>query len=205
MKYFILAFLWTMFCVLHSALISITLTNFLKQKAGNGFRFYRLFYNIFTIVTLVPVVIYTLSIKTQPFVVWNGYSLPIKYILIAVGSLFIITGAQHYSFAQFAGIRQIREGVNHNLINQTGVLSSCGILGAVRHPFYAGIFPLIWARNLDAAFFIVNIILSVYLIIGTILEERKLMMEFGDAYREYQKKVSMLFPLKFIKEKLQNY
>jgi protein-S-isoprenylcysteine O-methyltransferase Ste14 len=202
MKYFILAVLWITFCATHSALISITFTNILKQKTGNAYSFHRLFYNTFSIATLIPVVLYTLSIKQQPFFVWNGYLLPIKYILMAAGILFFIMGAQRYSFSQFAGIRQIRKGIEHNLINKTGKLSSSGILGAVRHPFYAGLFPLIWARNLDMAFFIVNIILSVYLIIGIILEECKLVLEFGDAYREYQQKVSMLFPLKFIKAKL---
>ena len=202
MKYFILAVLWITFCATHSALISTTFTNILKQKTGNAYRFHRLFYNIFSIATLIPVVLYTLSIKQQPFFVWNGYLLPIKYILMAAGILFFIMGAQRYSFSQFAGIRQIRKGIEHNLINKTGKLSSSGILGAVRHPFYAGLFPLIWARNLDMAFFIVNIILSVYLIIGIIMEECKLVLEFGDAYREYQQKVSMLFPLKFIKAKL---
>ena len=202
MKYFILAVLWITFCATHSALISTTFTNILKQKTGNAYRFHRLFYNIFSIVTLIPVVLYTLSIKQQPFFVWNGYLLPIKYILMAAGILFFIMGAQRYSFSQFAGIRQVRNGIDHNLINKTGKLSSSGILGAVRYPFYAGLFPLIWARDLDTAFFIVNIILSVYLIIGIILEECKLVLEFGDAYREYQQKVSMLFPLKFIKAKL---
>lgn len=202
MEYFILAVLWITFCAMHSALISTTFTNILKQKTGNAYRFHRLFYNIFSIVTLIPVVLYTISIKQQPFFVWDGYLLPIKYILMAAGIIFFIMGAQRYSFSQFAGIRQIRKGIDHNLINKTGKLSSSGILGAVRHPFYAGLFPLIWARDLDTAFFIVNIILSVYLIIGTLLEERKLVLEFGDAYREYQQKVSMLFPLKFIKAKL---
>ena len=202
MEYLILAVLWITFCVLHSALISTTFTNILRQRTGNTYRFHRLFYNVFSIVTLIPVVLYTLSIKQQPFFVWDGYLLPIKYILMACGIIFFIMGAQRYSFSQFAGIRQIREGINHNLINKTGKLSSSGILGAVRHPFYAGLFPFIWARDLDITFFIVNIILSAYLIIGTILEERKLVLEFGDAYREYQQKVSMLFPLKFIKTKL---
>ena len=202
MEYLILAILWITYCVLHSALISTTFTNFLKKKAGNAYRFHRLFYNIFSIVTLIPVVLYTLSVKQQPFFVWDGYLLPIKYTLIATGIIFFILGGQRYSFSQFAGIRQIREGINHNLINKSGTLSSRGILGAVRHPFYAGIFPLIWARNLDATIFIVNIIVSAYLIIGTILEERKLVLEFGNSYREYQQKVSMLFPFKLIKARL---
>jgi protein-S-isoprenylcysteine O-methyltransferase Ste14 len=202
MEYILLVVLWITFCAMHSALISTTFTNILKQKVGNAYRFHRLFYNIFSIVTLIPVVLYTLSIKQQPFFVWDGYLLPLKYILMATGIIFFIMGAKRYSFSQFAGIRQIGKGIDQKLINKTGKLSSKGILGAVRHPLYAALFPLIWARNIDITFFIVNIMLSAYLIIGTILEERKLVLEFGDTYREYQQKVSMLFPFKFIKAKL---
>jgi methanethiol S-methyltransferase len=199
MEYFILGFLWILFCALHSGLISITFTNFIKQKIGDSYRFYRLFYNIFSIVTLIPVLIYNASIKQPPFFVWNGYLLPIKYTLLFVGILCFVMGARRYNFAQFAGISQIKEGSNSNLINKTGKLSSRGILGVVRHPFYAGIFPLIWSNDLDVTALITNIILSVYVVIGTLLEERKLIAEFGDAYRAYQQKVSMLFPVKWIK------
>ena len=202
MEYLILAILWIAFCALHSGLISITFTNFLKQKIGDSYRFYRLFYNIFSIVTLIPILIYTVSIRQQPFFAWTGYLLPVKDVLFFIGILCFIAGARHYSFSQFSGIAQIKEGANHNLINETGELSSRGILGVVRHPFYAGIFPLIWSSNLDTPTLIVNIILSIYVVIGTLLEERKLIEEFGDAYREYQQKVSMLFPLKWIKKKL---
>jgi methanethiol S-methyltransferase len=199
MEYFILGFLWILFCALHSGLISITFTSFIKQKIGDSYRFYRLFYNIFSIATLIPVLIYTASIKQPPFFVWSGYLLPFKYALLSVGILCFVMGSRRYNFAQFAGIAQIKEGTNNNLINKTGKLSSRGILGVVRHPFYAGIFPLIWSNDLDVTALITNIILSGYVVIGTLLEERKLIAEFGDAYRAYQKKVSMLFPLKWIK------
>jgi protein-S-isoprenylcysteine O-methyltransferase Ste14 len=202
MEYFILAILWIAFCALHSGLISITFTNFLKQRIKDSYRFYRLFYNIFSIVTLIPVLIYTASIRLQPFFAWTGYLLPVKYLLLFIGILCFVAGARHYSFGQFSGIAQIKEGPNHNLINETGELSSRGILGIVRHPFYAGIFPLIWSSDLDITALIINIILSIYVLIGTLLEERKLIAEFGDAYREYQQKVSMLFPLKWIKKKI---
>jgi protein-S-isoprenylcysteine O-methyltransferase Ste14 len=45
---------------------------------------------------------------------------------------------------------------------------------------------------------IVNIVLTIYIIMGTILEERKLVSEFGDAYVKYQQEVPMLIP--FIKK-----
>jgi protein-S-isoprenylcysteine O-methyltransferase Ste14 len=37
-------------------------------------------------------------------------------------------------------------------------------------------------------------VISIYFIIGSILEERKLVSEFGERYREYQQTVSMLIP-----------
>ncbi len=202
MEYFVLAILWITFCTLHSALISVTFTNYIKQKIGGSYRFYRLFYNIFSIITLIPVLLYAASIRQQPFFVWDGYLLPVKYILLFIGILCFAMGSRRYNFGQFSGLAQIKEGTNHNLINKTGKLSSRGILGVVRHPFYAGIFPLIWSNDLDITSLITNIILSIYVIIGTLLEEHKLILEFGDAYRQYQQSVSMLFPFQWIKKKL---
>ena len=202
MEYLILTLLWITFCVLHSALISVTFTRFIQHKAGNFYRYHRLFYNIFSIVTLIPVVIYSLSIKQMPFFVWHGYLLPVKYLLLFTGILFFVMGARNYNAAEFFGFAQIKDGSNHTLMNKSGKLSSRGILDVVRHPFYAGIFPLLWSSDLDITALIINIILSIYVLIGTILEERKLILEFGDAYREYQQKVSMLFPFKWIKKKL---
>lgn len=202
MEYFVLAILWISFCVLHSGLISITFTRFLQRKTGDYFRYHRLFYNIFSIVTLFPVIVYSLSIKQEPFFVWTGYLLVVKYLLLFTGILFFVMGARNYSASQFLGLAQIKDGTNHNLMNKSGKLSSRGILGVVRHPFYAGIFPLLWSGDLDAAALIINIILSIYVLIGTLLEERKLILEFGDSYRQYQQRVSMLFPLIWLKKKL---
>jgi protein-S-isoprenylcysteine O-methyltransferase Ste14 len=47
----------------------------------------------------------------------------------------------------------------------------------------------------------INLVLSLYLIIGAFLQERKLVLEFGDGYRQYQDRVSMLFPWKWIRTK----
>jgi methanethiol S-methyltransferase len=168
----------------------------------DSFKFYRLFYNIVALVLLIPVVFYTYSIRQTPFFTWEGYLLPVRFLLLATGLFLFYAGARQYDMSTFLGLKQIKESVNHNLINATGKLNSNGILGVVRHPFYAAIFPLIWAANLDVTFLIVNSILSIYVIIGTLLEEEKLFQEFGDEYRAYQDRVSMLFPMKWILDKL---
>jgi protein-S-isoprenylcysteine O-methyltransferase Ste14 len=38
------------------------------------------------------------------------------------------------------------------------------------------------------------VVLSIYLYVGTFFEERRLVAEFGDDYREYQRQVPRLIP-----------
>jgi protein-S-isoprenylcysteine O-methyltransferase Ste14 len=62
---------------------------------------------------------------------------------------------------------------------------------------------IIWARELDLSAIITNVILTGYFIVGAVLEERKLSVEFPEAYKEYQKKVSMFFPSRWLRSKWQ--
>ena len=202
MKYWILALLWITYCILHSGLITIAVTSFFKQRLGDKYRYYRISYNTFAIVSLIPVVLYTYSVRQAPFFSWDGYLLPIRYLLLGAGLLILYEGSRHYDMQTFLGLKQIKGKVNHNLINTSGKIDSTGILGIIRHPFYSGSILMVWSSNLDVSALIVNIILSVYLIVGTLLEEQKLVKEFGNEYREYQQKVSMLFPYKWILKKL---
>jgi len=205
MRYLLLIFLWSAFCFLHSFMITPSVTDFLKEKAGKYYRYYRLFYNLFSILILTPIVVYSYSIMEKPFFTWHGYLLPLRYLLLLVGLLIFYAGSRHYSMRTFLGINQLNEGVDHGLINNSGMIGKGGIMGVVRHPFYTGSFLVIWAGNLDTTRIIVNIILSIYLVVGTMLEEQKLLAEFGDVYRDYQKEVSMLFPWKYIKKMIASF
>ena len=205
MRYLLLIFLWSAFCFLHSFMITPTVTDFLKEKAGKYYRYYRLFYNLFSILILAPIVVYSYSIIEKPFFTWHGYLLPVRYLLLLGGLLIIYAGSRYYSMSTFLGINQLNEGVDHGLINNSGMIEKGGIMGVVRHPFYTGSFLVIWAGNLDTTRLIINSILSIYLIMGTMLEEHKLLAEFGDVYRNYQKEVSMLFPWKYIMRKIKSH
>ncbi len=65
----------------------------------------------------------------------------------------------------------------------------------VRHPLYFFLLVLIWScPNLTADRLLFNILWTIWMIIGTILEERDLVAAFGDEYRAYQREVPMLIP-----------
>jgi methanethiol S-methyltransferase len=113
----------------------------------------------------------------------------------------LLTAARHYSLFQFLGLKQIWEGRSGRAMTAGGEFDSSGVLGMIRHPWYSGVFLLIWASDITLRGLLINIVLSSYLVIGTLLEERKLVLEFGDKYKVYQRQVSMFVPIKWLKSR----
>ncbi|MBT8331457.1 MAG: hypothetical protein KJP06_03920 [Deltaproteobacteria bacterium] len=203
-EYIILSLLLIAWCVLHSAMISVSVTEYLKRRLGDRFRFYRLFFNFAAILTLIPVALFAHSIQTPVIFQWNGYLRIGQVVLLGSAVWLFFLGGRHYDALQFLGIKQIQEGTSNRVLTDTGELDTSGILGITRHPWYLAAILFIWARQLDVSAILVNIILSAYLIVGTYLEEKKLVGEFGEQYMTYQMRVSMLLPCKWLKSKIVN-
>jgi protein-S-isoprenylcysteine O-methyltransferase Ste14 len=202
MSYVVLAGLWIIWCAIHSGMIWVTVTDSLKRRWGNYFRFYRLFFNLTAMVTIIPVILYGRSLHAPVLFRWEGFMIVFQFFLLAMGMLLFLAGARHYDMLQFLGIRQIRTGTSHGALTASGRLHTTGILRITRHPWYLGAIMLLWAGDLNISTLIGNIILTLYLIVGTVLEERKLVLEFGEDYRRYQKQVPMLVPLKYLTSKI---
>lgn len=194
LKFFFLAILWSSWCAFHSLLISQVMVSGLKERFGDGYRYYRIFFNLVSVFTLIPVLIYSDSLRGDPFFSWSGVWRPVQ-LFLAMGALALFyKGARHYDLRQFLGIRQVMEHESRKGLTEAGGLDASGILGVIRHPWYAAAILIIWARPLDMAVLVTNAVLTTYLVIGTVLEERKLVTVFGDEYRRYQKKVPMFIP-----------
>ncbi len=202
-NYILLSLLWVAYCVGHSILISQTVTDFLKRVLRGHYRFYRLFFNIFSVGTLVPLLIFSNSgrFRTELLFTWEGHLRLIQCGLIALAAVLVLTCGRRYSMLQFLGIQQILQDRSGGAMTENSEIVSSGVLGVIRHPWYLAVFLLLWARDLNLAAIIINLILSPYLVIGTFLEERKLVFEFGDKYKEYQRQVSMFIPLKWLQSK----
>ncbi len=201
-NFILLPLLWIAWCVVHSALISITVTGLLKRAMGDKYRFYRLFFGIFSVATLLPLLMYSRLLRTEPLFIWEGYMRIVQFFLIILAAVLLLAGSRHYSMLQFLGIQQILRKRSGSSLTESGEFDSSGVLSVVRHPWYLAVFILLWARDLYAVGIVVNTILSAYLLIGTLLEERKLALEFGDRYKLYQRQVSMFVPFKWLRSKL---
>ncbi|UCD74831.1 MAG: isoprenylcysteine carboxylmethyltransferase family protein [Phycisphaerales bacterium] len=66
----------------------------------------------------------------------------------------------------------------------------------VRHPLYLFMLLLIWScPYVTADRLLFNITWTIWVVIGSVLEERDLIAEFGDTYRAYRRETPMLIPL----------
>jgi protein-S-isoprenylcysteine O-methyltransferase Ste14 len=77
----------------------------------------------------------------------------------------------------------------------TARLVTAGLHRYVRHPLYTTsliVLYLVSPMTVNRLAFVIGV--HLYFFVGSIFEERKLVCEFGEAYRQYQRKVPRLLP-----------
>ncbi len=194
--------LWLLWCSLHSLLIATPVMDFIKKLLKGRFRFYRLIFNAISLATLIPLIPYSLSIGEEPVFRWEGHWIIVKYGLLVTSIFLLVAGGRHYSLWQFLGIRQIKTGRTQQALSDYNTFDTSGILGIIRHPWYTTGILIVWARDMSLSALLINSIISAYFVVGTLLEEHKLLRVFGASYRRYQQQVSMFIPFKWLKLKL---
>jgi protein-S-isoprenylcysteine O-methyltransferase Ste14 len=66
---------------------------------------------------------------------------------------------------------------------------------------YFALILYLWCQTFRMMDIIINTVLTIYVLIGTKLEEKKLVLEFGETYIKYQQEVPMLIPFTKTKDK----
>ena len=97
-----------------------------------------------------------------------------------------------YDSGEFSGLRQWR--TRHAGVEDDASLHITTLHRFVRHPWYFCALLLIWTRDMDAARLLSALLATGYFILGSRLEETKLVAFHGEAYRRYRERVPGLVP-----------
>jgi len=191
-------FLWS---ALHSLMASLPFKKRVIKVAGERTYdgFYRLFYNIVATITFVPVLYLGISLLPNR-VIWRlPYPINLLFLAIQIGAVIGLVFSLFYTdLLRFAGIGQfIRFLRGDEIINPAPQFMISGPYKFVRHPLYlCGLVFLWFTPVMTLSILVINLAFSLYFWIGSIIEEERLEVVFGDSYREYQQQVPRLFPIK---------
>jgi len=190
---FVIYFLF--FAIIHSILAMDYVKNIARNLLGKEFRYYRMIYSLLSIPLLAPA-----------FMIWMTYSksTPVVYVIphdlypVVILVRLVALGMFGYAILQidlleFSGMKREKERV----------LLTGGAYGIVRHPFYsAGILILFTQMEMTMLDLTAALLVVGYFLAGAFIEERRLLLVFGDEYRKYQKQVPMFIPVKWFAGKL---
>lgn len=178
---------------LHSLLASLRMKRFVQQRFPAALPAYRLLFNILSIILLLPL-LWLVHRDPGPLLwAWQGpwRWLAMGLTLLAMGGFIWATKA--YDMSVFLGLRQWRE--RRQQTEDPGTLHISPFHRFVRHPWYFLALLILWSRDQHLNQTVFYALATVYLVVGSRLEEARLVHQYGEVYREYQRKVPGLFPL----------
>lgn len=188
-----------MFAVTHSLLAGRGIKPWLKGRFGERAveGWYRLAYNVLAVVLLLPAAAAYLLLPDRTL---YALGLPWSALLrvVQVGALVgLVVSVQSTDLWAFAGLRQAAAYLRgERLPLPVEPLQQGGMYRYVRHPLYFFSLLLIWANpRMSLNMLLVNSLLTLYILVGSVVEERRLLRIYGAQYRAYQQSVSWLLPL----------
>ena len=187
MDYFWLVCCWILYFLLHS----VSASKKMKKSAehvGINLQKYRLFFNIFALVSILPILLFAGTID-KVYVFSQSVFMKITGLFLAGWGIVVVKIAfKSYDTKAFLGLGNM-SGENH--------FAKDGLLKYVRHPLYSGSMLVLlgyffYSPTYSTA---VNVSLMIlYFIVGSRFEEKRLTRLFGDQYREYKKNTPAFIP-----------
>jgi protein-S-isoprenylcysteine O-methyltransferase Ste14 len=181
--------------LIHSLLASLRVKAAVRRLLGPASdRFYRLAFNIFGVVSLIPALALTVLLPDRRL-----YAVPLPWSLLflavqGAALLVMALGVLQTGAGEFLGFRQLFASPATSQPGK-GELVTGGLYRWVRHPLYSAGIVFIWATPVMTSNLLSLFIgLTAYLLIGAFVEERKLLAEFGSAYSRYREQTPMFIP-----------
>lgn len=178
----------------HSWLASLMVKARLRHKLGDSSdRWFRLAYNIIAVLTLLPVLLLPVLLPDHEL-----YRIPWPWLILSIAGqvlalAMMVAGLMQTGLWSFLGLRQLVQHPEQALLPPR--LITGGLYRWVRHPLYSAVLLFIWLLPvMTSNLLALSLGITVYILVGAVLEERKLRKEFGESYIEYQRRTPMLIP-----------
>jgi methanethiol S-methyltransferase len=152
-----------------------------------------------TYVLLASLTLILLFWQWQPItiVVWRIETPALAYAAIAgsfAGWLIVLYSTLLISHFELFGLTQVVTYFVGRIVEPMK-FKTPGLYRLIRHPIYLGFIIAFWsAPTMTLGHLLFAAVTTAYIFVGIWLEERDLVVLFGDQYRRYKRKVAMLIP-----------
>ncbi|MBZ0106202.1 MAG: hypothetical protein K8H84_11290 [Sulfuricella denitrificans] len=192
---------WLVYFVLHSILASLRIKRLVATAHPDLMPFYRLAFNGLSMLLLLPILWQMYLHPGQMLWQWQGGSAWLANGLALLAGLGFARSLAYYDTQEFLGLRQLQAHTRSVEDQEHFHLSPFHHF--VRHPWYFFGLILVWTRDMNTSLLLSSTMITLYFVIGSRLEEKKLLVYHGDTYRQYMEHVPGLLPLpwKFLSAK----
>lgn len=179
--------------LLHSLTASLWMKQQIAACCPAVVPYYRLLFNLLATLLALPLIYLAWRYPGEPLWHWQGVAFYIAngVALLALIALFYST--RLYDMGEFLGLNQAKGEVHE--VKDLERFQISAFHRYVRHPWYFLILVMIWTRDISTTQLLIYTLVTLYLIVGSRLEERKLIAYHGKVYEAYRKRVAGLFPL----------
>jgi len=162
----------------------------IKLVGPVGFRAYRLAFNLFSAFSFIPILIVAYLLPDRYlYDIHLPWSIPF-FVAELLAFIALLVGFLQSQPFTFLGVQQLSSATNNS-----SKLTTTGLYRYIRHPLYTSGLALIWLiPRMTVNLLTINLALTAYILIGATLEERKLIKEFGQVYKDYIISTPMLIP-----------